>query len=133
MFDPEIDNPEFEKIKNDLESRGYHMYPRTPFQGNFVVCNFQKRFDDNRGKKYFIDAVVWDNSFVPRDRRDEWWHPYNTTYETQLYGKIDHDALDLEYHSSWKIEDVEKHLEQLWNTELFEHYEEWDEWEKLDR
>ena len=47
-------------------------------------------------------------------------------YGLQLYKKDDHDAMDILFHSSWALKDVEDYLEKLWNTGLFDYYETWD-------
>lgn len=108
-------------------NKGYHAYNPTPFDSNSVEKRYQKRFDDEIGKKYFIDIIVWDNSFVPQDRRDKWWSPFGYEYSTQLYRKDSHDAVDFLFHSSWTLEQVEEHLEKLFDTGLYDYYEKWDE------
>lgn len=114
-------------LEQEFIDKGYTPYDPTPFDSNSIIKRYQKCFKDDVGKKYFIDILVWDNSFVPPDRRDKWWHRYSYEYSTQLYGKGTHDAIDFLYHSSWTLEAVEKNLEQLFATGLFDYYEEWDQ------
>ena len=40
-----------------LLERGYKQYKPTQFDNESVVARFQKRFDDDFGKKYFIDVL----------------------------------------------------------------------------
>lgn len=120
---------EKEQFSEDFKSdeyflnEGYKKYPRSPIDPDGVKCLFQKRFDDDKGKKYFITIKKWD------------WHQYKDRmgnsplityeYETQLYRKDTHDAVDIEWHSSWNLEDVEQMAEDLWETGWFDYYEEW--------
>ena len=104
----------------DLINKGFYQYSPTPFDnGNIEIC-FQKRYEDNIGKKYFINIKKWGS----------WRHPHTGEfvpaayeYNIQLYKKEGHDAIDLLFHDSWNLEEVEKYLDKLWNTDLFDYYE----------
>ena len=107
----------------DFLKQGFHQFPPTQFDSSGVETCFQKRYDDDKGKKYFITVKKWSG----------WVHPHTGDkvppgyeYDVQLYKKDDHDAIDLLFHSSWALADVEKYMEQLWNTGLFDYYEEWE-------
>ena len=111
----------FEMTDKELIALGFKEYPPTRFDSDGIEGCFQKRYDDDKGKKYFININKW----------KEWRHPHtneveppNYEYTSQLYKKNGHDPLNLLFHSSWTLEDVEKYMEALWNTGLFEHYEE---------
>ena len=45
-----------------LEDRGYKRYSPSVIDGEGVTDCFQKRFDDEKGKKYFINVKRWDFS-----------------------------------------------------------------------
>lgn len=107
----------------DFIERGYSEYEPTEFDSECVVKRFQKRFDDDIGKKYFIDILKWDFSKFPNI-----YDPYPYEYTVQLYhgNKPDADALDLYFHSSWNIDDVETFVEKIFSTGDFDYYETWD-------
>lgn len=48
-------------------NRGYQKYERTQFQkpDDMYMYNFQKRFDDKNGKKYFINVHKISNEWMP--------------------------------------------------------------------
>ena len=46
-----------------LIEQGYKKYEPTRFDNESVVARFQKRFDDDFGKKYFIDVLKWSNDY----------------------------------------------------------------------
>ena len=104
-------------------SRGYRRYGKSQFDPECVECLLQKRFDDDKGKKYFITVKKWNWEKY----KDKLGNTPLATYEynTQFYKKDTHDAVDVDWHSSWNLEDVEKMAEDLWKTGWFEHYEEW--------
>lgn len=109
-----------------LKEHGFHEYKPTQFDSNSVVLRFQKRYDDDFGKKYFIDVLKWDNSYVPYDRRDKWWKQYSYTYETQITLFKDRKALNFEFFSDWTLEQVEKFMEDLFDRMKVNYYESWD-------
>lgn len=106
---------------DDLLEKGYIKFKPSKFDSDNVEVLFQKRFDDDIGKKYFITVKKW----------KAWKHPYTLEtfpsvyeYNIQMYKKGNRDlALDLLFHSSWNLIDVEKYTDELWNTGLFEYYE----------
>ena len=108
-----------------LVKRGYKKYEPTPFDNESVVARFQKRFDDDFGKKYFIDVLKWSHDYVPVDRRDKWWKPFTYHYETQVTMFEDAKALNLEFFSDWTLEEVEKYMEDLFETDC-NKLEKWD-------
>lgn len=67
-----------------LLQHGYVKYNPTPFDNKLVVARFQKRFDDEYGKKYFIDVLKWSNEFIPVNTRDKQWQPFIYCYKTQI-------------------------------------------------
>lgn len=104
-------------------SKGFSEFRPTAFDSNGVEKCFQKRYDDELGKKYFITVRKWSAMLHAYTGVES---PPSYEYEVQLYKKGSHDALDLMFHSSWNLEDVEAYVEAMWGTGLFEHYETWD-------
>ena len=109
-----------------LLERGYKQYEPSPLDDNLVVANFQKRFDDNYGKKYFINVLKWSHDYIPVNHRDKYWTPFSYTYEiyfTMFEGK----SLKLDFFSSdWALEEVEEFIENFFNTMKPDYYETWD-------
>ena len=61
-------------------NRGYKKYDKTQFDSNMILYNFQKRFDDNKGKKYFIEIHKYTNEWMRDfDKQQEWYKPYTYT------------------------------------------------------
>ena len=105
---------------DDLLEKDYAKFKPSKFDSDGVEVIFQKRFDDDIGKKYFITVKKW----------KAWTHPYTnetfpSTYEffVQMYKKDSHDPIDILFHSSWNLIDVEKYMDELWSTGLFDYYE----------
>lgn len=110
-----------------LLERGYTKYNPTPFDNDSVVARFQKRFDDEFGKKYFIDVLKWSQEYVPVERRDKWWKPFTYHYETQITMFEDQKPLNFEFFSDWTLEEVEQFMEDLFEKMQPNYYESWDE------
>lgn len=111
-----------------LLERGYKQYPTTPvLDSDSIVAKFQKRFDDNFGKKYFIDVAKWSHDYVPVSRRDKWWKPFS--YEYHLYVTMfeDEKPIYLQFGTSWTIEEVEEFAEDFFEKMKANYYESWDE------
>lgn len=110
-----------------IKEHGFKEYNPTRLDDDSVILRFQKRYDDDFGKKYFIDILKWDNSYVPADRRDKWWKPYSYTYETQITMFKDCKALNFEFFSDWTLEQVEKFMEDLFEKMKVNYYESWND------
>ena len=110
-------------------NRGYKKYDKTQFQrSDIYLYNFQKRFDDEKGKKYFIDINKYSNKWMSEyDKQQDWYKPYSYTYSCQLYEKETHAPINLEFFSDWSIERVESFVERLFQNGELDYYEKWDE------
>lgn len=106
-------------VENKLIKKGYKEYPKGVFAPYGVIRFFQKRFDDDIGKKYFINVNEWDIGF-PNGKGI--MNGYS--YEVQLYSKNAHAAIDLTFHSEWDIDEVEKYVDELFSNGKFDYYEE---------
>lgn len=112
-----------------LLERGYKQYKPTPvLDSDLVVAKFQKRFDDDFGKKYFIDVVKWSHDFVPEYHRDKWWKPFTYSYEVYTTMFENEDAMKIEFYSSWSLEQVEEFMEDFFDKMKPNYYEDWDEY-----
>lgn len=112
----------------DFIQRGFKQFPPTPrLDPDSMETHFQKRYDDEVGKRYFITVNKW----------KEFEHPYThekfeSTYEysVQLYkksGRHDAKAVDFLFHSTWTLDEVEDYMQKLFETGLFEYYEKWED------
>ena len=117
---------EFEYTDDYFLDREYKKYNKTPFQSDMILYNFQKRFDDDVGKKYFIDVHKATNEWMREwDKQQSWYTPYSYTYSCQLYRKDTHAAVDMEFFSSWTIDQVEEFVENLFQSGKLDYYEKW--------
>lgn len=91
-----------------LIKNGYKKYKPSPIDNECITDLYQKRFDDDIGKKYFITINRW-----------------NSECTTQLYQKDTHNVLDISFHKDWELKDVEFYIEKLFNTGKFDYYERW--------
>ena len=109
-----------------LLERGYKQYNPTLFDNESVVARFQKRFDDDFGKKYFIDVLKYSLEYVPLNRRDKWWEPFVYEYTAQVSFGDNQNAMNLEFFSHWSIEEVEEYMEQFFEKMKPNSDESWD-------
>lgn len=107
-----------------LEEKGYHKYQPTVLDNEHIVARFQKRFDDDIGKKYFIDIIRWSNEYIPESRRGDWWTPYTYEYETQVT-MPNEKPLNLHFFCHWTLEEVEKYMEEFFEKMKPNYYETW--------
>lgn len=111
-----------------LLERGYKQFKPTPVLDNdSIVAKFQKRFDDDFGKKYFIDVAKWSHNYVPADRRDKWWKPFSYAYHLYVTMSKEENPIFLEFGTSWTLENVEKFAEDFFEKMKPNYYEDWDE------
>lgn len=111
-----------------LLERGYKQCPTNPvLDSDLIVARFQKRFDDDFGKKYFIDVKKWSHDFIPENRRDQWWEPFTYSYEVYTTMFSDEEPMQIEFYSSWTLEQVEKFMEDFFEKMEPNYYESWDE------
>lgn len=110
-----------------LLERGYKEYPPTRFDSEMTVAMFQKRFDDNVGKKYFINVTKNSWDFVPESRRDKWWVPFTYEYEVQVTKFEEEKPINLNFFSGWSLDEVETFMEEFFEKMNLNHYETWNE------
>lgn len=110
-----------------LLERGYKEYKPTPYLDNdSIVAKFQKRFDDDFGKKYFIDISKWSHDYVPTWRRDKWWEPFSYEYDLYVTMFEEDKPIYLKFGTSWTLEEVENFAENFFNKMEPNYYESWD-------
>lgn len=111
-----------------LLEHGYKQYKPIPVLDNdSIVARFQKRFDDEIGKKYFINVLKWSHDYVPENRRDKYYQPFSYEYEVQVDMHEEEDSLRLHFFAGWTLEKVEKFMEDFFEKMKPNYYETWDE------
>ena len=101
-----------------LIEKGFKEYPPTEFHSQYVEKFFQKCYKDKIGKKYFIDVLKYPEINIPGREII----PVSYEYSIQIRNR-NGDAIDLLFHSSWKLEDVERYIEKLFKLRMFTYYE----------
>lgn len=109
-----------------LIARGYKQYPPSAFDSDIVVALFQKRVDDENGKKYFINVKKNDMSFIPEGHRGNYWKPFSYDYNIQVTFGEDERTVNLEMFSGWSIEQVEQFMKDFFDKMKPNYYELWD-------
>lgn len=112
-------NEEAQKICEQLIERGYTKYKPSCFDKD-VECVFQKRFDDEKGKRYFLDVKMYPAFSHPYTKQ-----VYGPCFEisSQMYQAGTHSAVNLECLSEWGIDQAESFFEKLFQTGMFDYYE----------
>ena len=111
-----------------LIEHGYKKYEPTYFDNKSVVARFQKRFNDDIGKKYFIDIHKITHEWMREwDKKQSWYIPYSYEFSCQLYKKDTHAAVNMQFFSDWTIEQVEEFVERLFQNGELDYYERWNE------
>ena len=103
-------------IDKELLDAGFKTYENNK---NLI---FQKRYDDEKGKKYIITV----EKFEEQEFRNGQILPLHYEYNIQLYSKEYHQPVNLKFFTDWDLDEVEKYIETIWNTSLFDYYEKFD-------
>ena len=112
----------------DFISRGFKQFPPTyPIDSDGIETKFQKRYDDEIGKRYFITVNKWKPIVDHRDGKT--WPP---NYEYEIYfqkddGNDSTKAIKILLYAGWDIDEVEEYIQKLFETGLFDYYEKWEE------
>ena len=103
-----------------LKEKGYKEYKPTSFHHENVARCYQKRFDDEIGKRYFITANEYSS----------WTHPYTGNvfpqtfeFEIQMHQKDTHKPINMLFFAGWEIDEVEEHAKKIFETGLYDYYE----------
>lgn len=88
-----------------------------------VTTMFQKKYVDEHGVRYFIDAKVWDWSWTNKVSEN-----FHVEFEGQYYQAGTHDAVNFTF-IDWELEAVEEWINKLFELEMLEHYEKREKYE----
>jgi len=115
----------------DLINRGFKQFEKASFEPYGIETKFQKRYDDEIGKRYFITVNKWRS--IVDSRTGMKWPP---NYEYEVYfekhdgdgkGGFGEKAIKILLYAGWGIDEVEEYVQKLFETGLFEYYEKWEE------
>ena len=109
----------------DFEAAGYHRFNSKQWR-EYAAYGLQKRFDDERGKKYFIEVYVYDN----RDLMQRGHPGPEFSWEAELHVSSDgterYDRLQFwgQYES---LDEFHAHADRFWEFAGKPYYELFDE------
>jgi len=108
--------------KENLLNAGYKIYasPTSRNEPHYIE-SFEKRFDDEHGKKYFIHLDCWDLRSLAKFKKD-----VDFGAKTQ-FNNENGETFDVSYFvrtGETTIEDVEKFFENMWVKMECAYYEE---------
>lgn len=116
----ELDNMITEEY---VKSKGYTRYDPTQFDKDIVLARYQKCFKDDTGRKYFINALKMDMSFIPSYRRDEYWKPYDFEYNIQVSVGKEEKPINMHFFNNWTLDKVEEFVEDFFVKMNINYYE----------
>lgn len=109
-----------------LLERGYKKYQPLSFDNEYIVARFQKRFDDDFGKKYFIDILRWSQDYIPMSHRGDDFEIYGYEYEIHFSMYEEEKSFELKLFNNWELEEVERFIEEFFQKMRPNYYENWD-------
>ena len=108
-------------------SKGYHKEKPLQFDDKAVICRYQKSFDDEIGKKYFIDILKYDLSRVPEKMQTELKDIDAYEFEMQVTIGEGNKVINMRYFCDWTLDDVEKFAADFFDKMKINYYEIGDE------
>lgn len=104
-----------------LLNNGYKQFEPGPWQHEGITDMFQKRFDDEVGKKYFITINKWRG----------WVHPHTgeefpPSYEITVQFTYNDNPVDMNFFHWDYLDEAEKKIEEIWHKCRFDYYETFD-------
>lgn len=110
-----VDIKEYDKLSispTNLYNNGWSIFKDTFRSANFLM---QKRFDDEGGKKFFINI-----SFYEVTVKDQTFYSWSASAQMTLA----HSTIDINYSSNKNnIEDVQEFFDRVWQSMGFEYYD----------
>lgn len=112
--------------RNELMERGYKPYQDTfesQKMGSWYLESWQKRFDDHRGKKYYINLNHYLIDFGDNKKHEQ----YRLSWNANVHFQREEDVFDVSIHVDQKsIEKIEALFEEMWWTLRFDYDEVFD-------
>ena len=106
--------------RKQLLEKGYREYPRTAFDNENIEHVYQKCFRDDKGIRYFMDVKKWKDVQHPSTGEII---VGGYEYETQLYKKDSHDAMNLLFLTTWDLDEAEAFVDKMFEADLLDYYE----------
>lgn len=111
------------KIK--LEKANYKRYRSNWKDSIGYICSYQKRFDNEIGKKYFVNFDLYNfewNEKITISSHAQMYIPKENANKDEIIFTI-----ELFINDNSTIEDAEQFYEDMWQSMKCRHYEKWDE------
>lgn len=102
----------------DLIDAGYKRYGPSPNQ-EFETDLFEKCIRDDKGKKYYIHIYRYD---FGADSRGDHIILYEAKVQLNTKNEI---GINVTFINGWELKEMEQHCEDLWNSGLYDYYEEY--------
>lgn len=87
----------------------------------------QRRFDDGKGKKYFITVYCYDRNRYPAHIRERLHERYGFMPTVHMSLRDNQPFFNIEMNGITSIDEVESYMEKFWLMLDKPYYEEWDE------
>ena len=115
-------NEDCKTICTELERRGYKPF-KPPDLPHFAYIEkaYQKRFDDNIGKKYFIEAYLYEDFELQNGKTIRG----GVEFDTQIMDKENGCPINIRFFSGWSVDEVEERMESLFKSGRVRYYEKW--------
>lgn len=106
--------------KEQLTAAGYKPFNQIGIR-EYTKSFWQKRFDDDKGKKYFITIAEYDN-LEDKNRQFSQEFSYSPFTQFETHGA----TFDVEMLNPQSVEQMEEFFENIWFKMDCNYYEEWD-------
>ncbi len=108
--------------REELLKHGYKIYDDMHYS---AICLYQKRIEDDKGTKYFID--IYEYMLNLKD------YPDYKSYEARLVTSLKNDTYNLNIllygiNDDTSIEQLEKDIDEIWTKLGCDYYEEKERW-----
>lgn len=108
-----------EEIIDKFKELGFKLYKPADFSKyEYVPFCMDKHYKDDKGIKFSIHIIIYDWTWTNKVDGN-----YSICYETQCYQYGTHNAVNMEFFSDWKLEDIINTLDIMLESKLLEHYE----------
>ena len=104
--------------KEQLIAAGYKPFMQRNIK-EYTESFYQKRFDDGKGKKYFITIAEYDHRDYPQV-------PYDFSYEPDVQFVTHGVTFNTTMLSPESVEQMEEFFEKMWFNLDCDYYAEWD-------
>lgn len=115
---------EVNALCKELKNNGYNEFTPPDFMNKFkdLLHAFQKRFDDEIGKKFFIDIYIYNELIHPHTKES---FGFAVEASTQLTFTEKEYPVNIELFAGWDIKEIESKVQEIWEKCNANYYEKW--------